>query len=142
MPDILIVEDNVELRKKIVAILSEAFPNVRIMEAGDANETRRIMKTERPVAAIVDIRIKGERGLELTRDIKHISPGTSVIINSNYEAVEYRQAAEQRGADHFLSKKTDPINNLIRLLGTITAGSSTGNPQAPDLSATEKRKNK
>lgn len=140
MLDLLIVEDNFELRKKIVAILSEAFPHIRIVEAIDAEETRRLMKTERPIAAIVDIKLKGESGLDLTRAIKLMSPGTIVIINSNYETVEYRQAAEQRGADHFLSKRTDPIKNLIHLLGTIIAAN--GKQQSPDPGSMGKRKHR
>jgi two-component system phosphate regulon response regulator OmpR len=119
MSALLIVEDDTQLREKMAAILTEAFPSVQIFQAADASDASRIVDKERPDAAIVDIKLPGTSGLELTRSIKLSYSKTIVIINSNYDSVEYRSAATQHGADYFLSKKENPLKDLIELTGSI-----------------------
>lgn len=119
MPGLLIVEDDTQLREKITAILAEAFPTIQIFQAADAKDASRIIEAEQPAAAVVDIKLPDTSGLELTRSIKLTCPKTIVIINSNYDSLEYRHAATQNGADYFLSKKENPLKDLIGLVGSI-----------------------
>jgi DNA-binding NarL/FixJ family response regulator len=119
MLGLLIVEDDTQLREKMAAILTDVFPAIRIFQAAEALDASRIIEAERPAAAVVDIKLPGTSGLELTRSIKRTCPKTIVIINSNYDSLEYRQAAKKNGADHFLSKKENPLKDLIGLVGSI-----------------------
>ena len=121
MTILLIVENDTQLRSKIAAILTAAFPSVHIFQAANAMDAARIVEEKQPRIAIVDIKLPGTSGLDLTRDIKHTCSMTTVIVNSNYDSPEYRQAAAQHGADHFLSKKSNPINDLIQLIETIVS---------------------
>lgn len=142
MPGLLIVEDDTQLREKITAILTEAFPAIQIFQAADALEASRVMEAERPAAAVVDIKLPGASGLELTRSIKRTCSQTVVVINSNYDSLEYRHAATQNGADHFLSKKENPLKDLIGLVGSILslpAAGATDKPVAGEKRSEENR---
>ena len=50
----------------------------------------------------MDIKLPGESGLKLTKQIKDKFP--EIILLSNYDLPEYRMAAYESGADYFLGK--------------------------------------
>jgi DNA-binding NarL/FixJ family response regulator len=69
----------------------------------EAEDMKRI-KTLPPDAIFMDLRLPGENGLELTKKIKAQYPDIVVVILTNYDLPEYREAAYQCGANHFLPK--------------------------------------
>jgi DNA-binding NarL/FixJ family response regulator len=73
----------------------------------------------RPDLIIMDIRLSGVNGLELTKKIKMRYPFIPIAINTNNDSPEYKTAAVQIGADYFLSKKTNTINDLLSLAESI-----------------------
>lgn len=101
---ILIVEDNPAVRGTLNEILCARFPGMCIAEAGGGDEALRIADELVPDLVFMDIRIPGESGLELTRKIKMDYPNTIVVILTSYDYPEYREAAQQCGASHFLCK--------------------------------------
>ena len=66
----------------------------------------------------MDIRLPGENGLELTQKIKVIYPDVTVVILTSYDLPEYRQAARQSKADHFVSKDS-PTSDLLALVESL-----------------------
>ncbi len=103
---ILIVEDNAFFLQFLKETLHSRFPPTDILEAGNGEEALRKIKTLPPDAVFMDLRLPGENGLELTRKIKAQYPDIVVVILTNYDLPEYREAAHQSGADHFLLKES------------------------------------
>ncbi|MGA2315297.1 MAG: response regulator transcription factor [Thermodesulfobacteriota bacterium] len=116
MERILIVEDNALFLQFLKETLRSRFPSIDILEAANGEEAMQKIKTLPPDAIFMDLRLPGENGLELTKKIKAKYPDIIVVIITNYDLPEYREAAYQCGADHFLSK-----DSFLRMLKPILA---------------------
>jgi two-component system response regulator DegU len=114
----LIVEDNVTFRKMIKEMLHSRFPMMKIEEEPDGNELFSKMDALHPDIVFMDIRLPGENGLELTKKIKMIYPDVTVVILTGYDLPEYRQAALQSKADHFISKDSQ-TSDFLALVESI-----------------------
>ncbi len=115
MKRILVVEDNAFFRQFLIETIHLRFPSIEILEAGNGKEAMEKIKTLSPDAIFMDLRLPGENGLDLTRKIKAQYPDIVVVILTNYDLPEYREASYQCGADHFVSKDSflDMINSII-----------------------------
>jgi DNA-binding NarL/FixJ family response regulator len=87
------------------------FPSIDTLEAANGEEAMQKIKTLSPEAIFMDLRLPGENGLELTKKLKAQHSDIVVVILTNYDLPEYREAAYQSRADHFLSK--DSFLNMI-----------------------------
>ena len=111
MRRILIVEDNAFFLQFLKETMHLRFPSIDMLEAANGEEAMQKIKTLSPDAIFMDLRLPGENGLGLTRKIKAQYPDIVVVILTNYDLPEYREAAYQSRADHFLSK--DSFLNMI-----------------------------
>lgn len=100
----LIVEANAAFRKILANLLAYQFPRMVLDEAASGEEALEKIRDCLPDLVFVDIKLQGDNGLELTRQIKKNYPETIVIIFSSYDLPEYREAATQYGANYFISK--------------------------------------
>jgi DNA-binding NarL/FixJ family response regulator len=62
--------------------------------------------------------LPGQNGLELTKKIKAAHPKIIILILTNYDILEYREAAFQFGADHFFTKSSLNSTELKELVRT------------------------
>ncbi len=124
----LIVEDNATYREVIKEILHSHFPTMEIEEEPDGSELFSKMEAFHPDIVFMDIRLPGENGLELTKKIKMNYPDVTVVILMSYDLPEYRQAARQSKADHFVSKDSQS-SDLLTLVESICPASNIPNNQ-------------
>jgi DNA-binding NarL/FixJ family response regulator len=117
----LIVEDNSTFRQMIKEILCTRFPTMEISEEPDGSELFSKLDAFHPNIVLMDIRLPGENWLELTKMIKMNYPDIIVVILTSYDLPEYRQAAVQSKADHFVMKDS-PTQNFIALVESLCTG--------------------
>ena len=118
----LVVEDNANFRQILLNLLSYRFPSMDIDEAGNGEDALDKIKERLPNLIFIDIRLPGENGLELTRKIKSFSPDTIVVILTNYDLPEYRQAANKYGANYFLSKsEASTADDVLKIVTSIVS---------------------
>jgi CheY-like chemotaxis protein len=115
--NVLIVEDNQCLRQTVTEILSYMFPAVSLLEAATGEEALEVVRREHPDLVFMDIQLPGENGLGVTGKIKTEFPRIAIIIHTNYDLPEYREAARDAGADHFLSKQKATMDDIAGLVG-------------------------
>ena len=101
---ILIVEDNATFRKTFKEVLCKRFPLMVVEEAQDGAGALEKIETFMPELVFMDIRLPGETGLALTKKIKAGHPEILIIILTDYNFPEYREAALDSGADDFVAK--------------------------------------
>ncbi len=130
MKRVLIVEDNAFFRQFLKETMSLRFPSIDIFEAGNGEEAMEKIKNLSPEAILMDLRLPGENGLDLTRKIKAEYPDIVVVILTNYDLPEYRQASYQAGANHFVSKDSfmDMINSILSNQDVEGGNSNSGQP--------------
>lgn len=112
----MLVEDNVVFRESFRNSLQLRFPSMEITEAGNGEEALEKVDSLSPNLIFMDVRLPGENGLELTEKIKNLHPDIMIIIITNYDLPEYREAAARFKADHFLSKDSMTIEEVVTLV--------------------------
>ena len=115
MERVLIVEDNAFFLQFLRETLRSRFPKIDFVAASDGEEALEKIKALPPDAIFMDLRLPGENGLELTKKIKAKYPDIIIVVLTNYDLPEYRKAAYENGADHFISKDSflDIINSIL-----------------------------
>jgi len=114
----LIVEDSVMFRQILSETLLSRFPSMVISEAASGNEALRQIEAGIPDLIFMDIQLPGENGLELTQKIKSRYPDVVIIILTNHDLPEYREAAFRYKATHFL-----PKDSFLAMVDSILSAS-------------------
>ncbi len=126
MKRILIVEDNAFFLQFFRETLRSRFPSLEIFEAADGKEAMQKIKDVQPEAIFMDVKLPGESGLELTKKIKAQYPNIIVVIVTNYDLPEYREAAYESKADHFISK-----DSFLKIINSILQDRNSDQPRRP-----------
>jgi DNA-binding NarL/FixJ family response regulator len=118
---ILIVDDDADFRWLLLTLL-EADPRVRVAgEAGDGEAAIDFVRQEAPRIVLLDLMMPRSDGLEATRRIKQMAPGTKVVVLS--ALTDGPRMAQDSGADVFINKleTVTALLPMIRLLSDISA---------------------
>ncbi|MDP1974605.1 MAG: response regulator, partial [Alphaproteobacteria bacterium] len=114
--DILIVDDEQDIRLQIAGILSDDGYDTR--DAENAEKAIASIQQRCPSLVILDIWLQGSRmdGLELLKVIQKDHPGLPVIMISGHGTIEMAVNAIRLGAYDFIEKpfKADRLLVLIR----------------------------
>ena len=110
----VIVEDGTLFRQLVYETLRSRFPSIEIHDAEGEVEALEKIKTFLPDLVFIDILLREGNGLELTKKIKTDYPNITVVILTNYDLPEYREAALRFGADHFI-----PKDSFIGMINSI-----------------------
>jgi two-component system response regulator YesN len=119
MCEILIIEDNIPFRQILKGILTSQFPSLNVEEAADGKAALLKIKSQSPDLIFIDIMLPGENGLQVTKKVKNLYPETSIIILTNHDSPEYREAASQAGAEYFMAKKSNSAKEIIDLVESL-----------------------
>jgi len=109
---LLIVEDNPGVRKVIRNLVASVARE--ICECADATEALALFRRERPDFVLMDVQMEGVDGITATRQLKAVDPTAQVIIVTDYDQPDLREAAYQAGACGYVSKEN--LLELVRLL--------------------------
>jgi two-component system, NtrC family, nitrogen regulation response regulator NtrX len=114
--DILIVDDEADIRELIAGILQDEGFETRLAHNSDAAITE--LTQRKPSLVVLDIWLQGSRmdGLDLLVEIKNRMPDVPVVIISGHGNIETAVAAIRRGAYDYIEK---PFNadRLLLIVG-------------------------
>ena len=102
--DILIVDDEADIRDLVAGILEDEGHSARL--ARDSDEALRAIEERRPHLVVLDIWLQGSRldGLEVLSYIKRTYPDLPVVIISGHGNIETAVTAIKRGAYDYIEK--------------------------------------
>ena len=113
--DILVVDDEPDIRELIAGVLGDEGYSVRT--AATAEAALEEVRTRTPRLVVLDVWLQGSGmdGLSLLKYLKSIDPLLPVIVISGHGNIETAVAAIRRGAYDFIEKpfKTDRLLHLI-----------------------------
>jgi DNA-binding NarL/FixJ family response regulator len=101
-PCILIADDEADLRIILADYL--AHHGYEIAVAADGREALALATARRPDLALVDVRMPGPSGMDLTAQLKALHPDLPVVIITAYGSIEDAAEAIRSGALHYLPK--------------------------------------
>ena len=108
---ILFVEDEKELRVALESAIGDEF--AKFVVARDGDDGLKKFKKFKPDIVITDIMMPIRNGLEMARDIKHISRETPIIVLSAFSEKERLLKAIDVGIDKYLIKPIDPDELML-----------------------------
>ena len=116
MYDILIVDDEADIRELVAGILDDEGYEAR--QAGNSDDALMAIEDRRPSLVILDIWLQGSRldGLEVLDRIQQMHPDIPVVIISGHGNIETAVTAIKRGAYEFIEKpfNTDKLINIAQ----------------------------
>ena len=113
MPSILIIDDEVAIRKTLTEILG--YEGYKIDEASDGEEGLRKFKEKAYDIVLCDIKMPKLDGIEFLERAKEINHETPIIIISGHGNIETAVEAVKKGAFDYISKPPDLNRMLITL---------------------------
>jgi DNA-binding NarL/FixJ family response regulator len=124
MPNVLVVENHAVLRDRLQRLVAERFPEARVVSVDNGADAVALMDAVDPDLVFTDLRIPGMNGLQVARCFKERASRAVVVMLTNCDLPEYRDAARLAGADHFLVKSDvteDQICSLVAEAATSPA---------------------
>jgi len=105
---VLIVEDNASVRRLIRTIVASVAEEIH--ECGDGTSALAAYLEFRPDVVLMDIEMKTLDGIAATSQIKTAHPAANIVMVTNYDDIELREAARNAGACGYVLK-----NNLLEI---------------------------
>jgi CheY-like chemotaxis protein len=109
---LLIVDDNARVRRMIAEVAAPITADV--IECPDGSEAVRAYLEHRPDVVLMDVAMAGVDGIAATGLIRDVDRGARVVMVTDYDGVELREAAEAAGACGYVLKE-----NLFELRGLL-----------------------
>ena len=113
MVNILIVEDNAELRKLMKIHISRA--GYTVFEAGDGKEALLELEREMIHLMVIDLMMPNMNGYELTTELRSSGVDIPLLIVSAKESLNDKREGFRRGADDYMTKPVDFDEMLLRI---------------------------
>ena len=111
---LLIVDDNARVRRMIAEVA--ALPAADVIECTDGSQALAAYLQHRPDVVLMDIAMTGVDGIAATGLIRGADPDARIVMVTDYDGVELREAAEAAGACGYVLKE-----NLTELPGLLAA---------------------
>lgn len=129
MIDILVVDDNLQIRETLRAIL-ETRPDFHVVgEATDGIAASQLAQTLRPQVVLMDVGMARMDGIEATRQIRAVLPETVVIGMSCHSSRDVEATLLAVGAKAFIPKEDVPD----RIFAVITRELDQQDPVSSDI---------
>lgn len=106
-PRVLLVDDDDALREAIRAMLEDQGVPV-VGEAGTGAEAIELARRLHPDVAVIDFRMPGMDGVEVTASIREVSPATRVVMLTAFDESSLVSDAIRAGVFDFLPKGSPP----------------------------------
>lgn len=118
---LLLVDDHPMVRDGLRARLAGVAGFCVVAEAGDPQSALVELDRHRPEMVIMDVALRGESGIELTRQLLARQADLRVLVLSMYDNPGYVSEAQRAGARAYVLKDS-PAEAIIEALRTVAGG--------------------
>ncbi|THF67865.1 response regulator transcription factor [Deinococcus sp. Arct2-2] len=125
---VLMVDDHALVRQGVRAFL-EAFDDVSVVaEASSGEEAVALAERHQPNVVLMDLLLPAMDGVEATRQVKHVSPATQVVVLTSHAQDEHIFPALRAGALSYVLKTLTP-QALLETVRLAARGEATLHPR-------------
>lgn len=100
---LLIVDDNARVRRLIADFVAPVATEV--VECADGSESLRAYRTHRPDVVLMDVAMRERDGISATAEIIAAHPAARVVMVTDYDDADLRDAARAAGAYAYVLKE-------------------------------------
>ncbi|HET9450062.1 MAG TPA: response regulator [Aggregicoccus sp.] len=108
-PTVLIVDDDLFVRRLLEDALTESGLALRLLQAADGEEALTVAARERPEVVLLDLFMPRLSGLEVLAQLRTEVPESRVVVISSMDAEPVIEQALQAGAAGFIAKPFHPL---------------------------------
>src|SRR5689334_1198849 len=98
----LIADDHSIVRKGLIQLLSEEFPNAEVVEVLNGAEVLNEAKAQPLDVILIDISMPGRNGIETVKQLREEGNKTPVLIISMHPEEQYAIRALRAGAQGYI----------------------------------------
>ena len=111
---LLVIDDEVKILRSLKFLLEDCFD---VYTSDNSSDALDIFEKEDIYLVLLDLRLKGDNGLDLMKKLLEVQPQAIIIMMTAYSTIENSIKAIKSGAYYFITK---PIDNdqLLLLLHT------------------------
>ena len=102
----LVVDDDDAFREAMELEFTDR--GYRVFAAPDHRTALGLAAVHRPSFAVIDLRLGGERGLEVLKDLVERHPNIRAVVLTGYGSIATAIEAVKLGAHHYLTKPCEP----------------------------------
>ena len=135
-PRLLLIDDDDAFRESME--LEFADRGYAVFGARNHREALQLAATHRPEYAVIDLRLGGERGLEVLRDLRERLPQLKAVILTGYASIATAVEAIKLGAVNYLVKPTE-IDDIDAALHQVAPDSTVDAADSPPSLALHER---
>lgn len=121
MIEILIADDQGMIRTLLSGICNGADDMTVVAEAKTGEDAIQLAHSTQPDVALIDIKLPGISGLEVTRRLTRQLPQTHIIVLTALDGRDFAARALAAGAKGFLTKHA-VVHELVRTIRKVHAG--------------------
>ncbi len=103
---VLIIDDEPNIRRTTQVVLQTML--FETAQAADSAEAKKLLETETFDAALLDLRLGKENGLEVLQELNKIQPDLAVVVFTAHASVETAVEAMKLGAKDYVQKPFTP----------------------------------
>lgn len=133
---ILIADDHALLRKGLIQILADEFPEAQFGEASNSPETLECLSQVEWDVLVLDIFMPGRSGLEILYDVRRNHPNLPVLVLSSAPEEQLAVRVLKSGARGYLNKQVAP-EELVTAVRKVLSGARYLSAAVADQMATE-----
>jgi DNA-binding NarL/FixJ family response regulator len=119
---ILLVDDHPVVRRGVADILTGAFPQANVQEAGCGDGALALVRQQPWNIVILDLTLGEVSGLDVLKRIRAVQPGLPVLILSMHGPEQYARRAIAAGASGYLTKETADAELVAAVTQLIDGG--------------------
>jgi two-component system, NarL family, invasion response regulator UvrY len=135
---ILVADDHVVLRRGLIEILAEEFPDAEFGEAGTTQETLDRLGETDWTLLVLDLSMPGRSGFDVLSETRQRRPPLPVLVLSQAPEEQLAVRALKAGASGYLNKQA-ATEQLVRAVRTVLAGDQYVSPRLAALLASQLR---
>ena len=110
---VLITDDHAIVRKGLIQLLREGYPEVVVMEAMNSNETLDYLHKNSFDVILLDISMPGRNGMDTLKQLRAEGVRTPVLMLSMHPESQYAIRCLKAGASGFINKESATEELLI-----------------------------
>ena len=104
---ILVIDDLTAVQVHLKELLADVEDVDLVGVAQEVKQATELALSWKPDVLILDIPVRGGRGIDVLQAAKSAKPATVVIISTIFSGADDRKAWLKRGADFFFDKSTE-----------------------------------
>jgi PAS domain S-box-containing protein len=112
---VLIVDDEIQVRNVMAAVIGAKFPQISFYCADDGGPGLELFKLHAPQLVITDLAMPGMDGISMAAEIKRLEPKTVIVAVTGHTHTNDLLRAIEIGIDHYLLKPSflDKLSAII-----------------------------